>query len=563
MHSHLFKRAIIGALGLVSSLAIAAPQVTLSSGVHIVGKSEHAVESFLGIPYAKAPEGPRRWQLAQLDKLPTGTFDATDEGAICPQFQNGRYVGQENCLNLDIYRPASHGQALPVLVYVHGGNNQGGQAHAFDPTELAKALNAVVVQINYRLGVLGFNPLKAIKTSNPAQASGNFGLLDQRVALDWVHQHIKAFGGDPSQVTVAGFSAGGRDVMAMLISPSFKGAFQQAIVFSGGMTTAPVAGSQRVFIDALAPLVVSDKVQPDLAAAKTWLAKGGPAVRSYLMKLPASQLAGLMTNAGIRMSAFPHLYRDGHVLPKQGFKTTHYNAVPVMMLSGQTEFSLFALTDPYFVKAWKDGSLLKIPSLLQQYRFVYQYGGQLYSLFNVQSSAERMYPHYSAPIYGTEVALGRDHYVTPGAQMSLLGAFHGVFMPLLDHHWNQKFVGNAFQKAGALDLSAQFRHYLAAFIRHGNPNNNSVQTRWLRWSPQHQQQGQSLMILNANQHKAILTMSAKTYNEADLIAAMKRDHSLPQAEKMKLIHTVLNGRWFSDSLDQAFHSPSLWPAAHK
>ncbi|CAG9295278.1 carboxylesterase family protein [Celerinatantimonas diazotrophica] len=561
MHSYLFKRALIGALGLVSSLAIAAPQVTLSDGVHVTGQSEHAVESFLGIPYAKAPVGGRRWQVAQLDKLPAGTFNATHEGAICPQYHNDQYIGQENCLNLDIYRPATHSHALPVLVYVHGGNNQGGKAHEFDPTELAKALNAVVVQINYRLGVLGFNPLKAIKTSNPAQASGNFGLLDQRTALKWVHQHIKAFGGDPSQVTVAGFSAGGRDVMAMLISPLFKGAFQRAIVFSGGMTTAPVAASQKIFINALAPLVVKDKMKPDLAAAKTWLAQGDQAVRKYLMKLPASRLAALMTNAGIRMSAFPHLYRDGYVLPKKGFKTTHYNAVPVIMLSGQTEFSFFALGDPHFAKAWHDGTLLKTPSLLQQYRFVYHYGGQLYSLFNVQRSAERMYPHYPAPIYGTEVALGRNNYVTPGATMSLLGAFHGVFMPLLDHHWNQKLLGKAFQRAGALDLSAHFRQYLAAFIRHGNPNRAAQQPKWLRWSPQHQQQGQSLMILNANQYKAVMTMSAKTYNEKELIAAMKQDHSLPQATKMELIHTVLNGRWFSDELDRAFHSPSLWPAA--
>jgi len=548
----------IGLMAMFTGAILASPVVSLSGTAKVVGKSEQGVDVFLGIPYAQAPIGEWRWQLPQPAKPIQGTFQATQEGAICPQWQQGKFEGKEDCLNLDVYRPEHAKHELPVLVYIHGGNNQTGEAHEFKPQALAKALNAVIVQVNYRLGVLGFNPLKALKTEQPIQASGNFGLLDQLAALQWVHQNIQHFGGRADQVTVAGFSAGGRDVMAMLISPLFKGKFQHAIVFSGGMTTAPVAPSQQVFRQAFAPLVVRDHVKPNIASAQAWLASGGKAVRDYLQQLPAEQLAPLMKGAGIRMSHFPHLYRDGAVIPKQGFATTDYNSVPVIMLSGQTEFSIFALTDPYFFKAWHDGTLVKDPDMLTKYQFVYHYGGKLYSLFNVQQSAQRMFAHYKAPIYATEVAFGDDPLVTRNEQMALLGAFHGVFMPLLDRTWRQALLGKVFQQPGAVDLSKQFRRYLAHFIRTGNPNGQHL-VRWLPWSPKHDNQGQSLLVLNANRHKALIQMSSKSYDEAVLLDAMAKDHHLSDQAKQEMIDKVLNGRWFSDSLDKRFHVPSLWP----
>lgn len=542
-----------GSIYAASSEPVVHLQRTTVQGVY-----QEKVAAFLGIPYAQSPVGKLRWQLPKKISNYGYRLNATRMGAVCPQFQNGQFVGQENCLNLNIYRPKAN-HLLPVLVYIHGGNNQAGQAQEFNPVSLAKSLQSVIVMINYRLGVLGFNPMKAIKTDDPIQSSGNFGLLDQAAALDWVRAHIRQFGGKSDQVTVAGFSAGGRDVMAMLISPIFKGKFQHAIVFSGGMTTAGMSQSQRVFVNALAPLVVKDH-KVDLSQAKSWLRQGGSEVRHYLQKMNVKRLAGLMRNAGIRMSAFPHLYLDGHVLPKAGFKTTHFNAVPVMMLSGENEFSIFALTDPYFSKAYHDGSLAKTPDLLQQYQFVFHYGGQLYSLFNVQLSAQRMYAHYLAPIYGTEVRYGKDPYVS-GQKMVLLGSFHGVFMPLLDRTRYQQFIGNAFQNPGAVDLSHKFRRYLYHFIRNGNPNGAGL-VQWLRWTPQHNQQGKALLMLNANAHRALIYMSSKTYDQHDVMNAIKQDHHLRESVQHRLIHQVLNGRWFSALLDKTFHSPSLWPSSN-
>lgn len=556
---HSIQRWLISGIAILfTATAYSNPIVVLSDTGKIEGNNSQGVDSFLGVPYAKAPVGSLRWQSPQQAGPIQSTMQATQKGAICPQWQQGKFKGQEDCLNLDIYRPDKHKENLPVLVYIHGGNNQTGEANEFDPRALAKSLNAIVVQVNYRLGVLGFNPLRAIKSNDPIQASGNFGLLDQQAALQWIQKNIKYFGGRADQVTVSGFSAGGRDVMAMLISPLFKDLFQQAIVFSGGMTTAPVAPSQEVFRQAFAPLIVEDEIQANENAAKQWLAEGGKAVQDYLQQLPAERLAPLMKGAGIRMSHFPHLYRDGVVIPKEGFDTALYNNVPVIMLSGQTEFSFFALSDPYFVKAWHSGALSKDPALLNQYRFTSNYGSKLYSLFNVQKSAEQMFEHYQSPIYGAEIAFGTNPFVAQNPQMELIGSFHGVFMPLLDQNWQQALLGETFQKAGTRDLAKHFQAYLKRFIRTGNPNDPNL-VNWLTWSPEHEQQGQSLLILNANKHKALIQMSSKSYDEKALLDAMKNDHILPEQAKMQMINQVLNGRWFSNALDQQFQNPSLWP----
>lgn len=556
---HSIQRWLISGIAILfTAIAYSNPTVVLSDTGKIEGNNSQGIDSFLGVPYAKAPVGSLRWQSPQQAELIQSTVQATQKGAICPQWQQGKFKGQEDCLNLDIYRPDKHKENLPVLVYIHGGNNQTGEANEFDPRALAKSLNAIVVQVNYRLGVLGFNPLRAIKSNDPIQASGNFGLLDQQAALQWIQKNIKYFGGRADQVTVSGFSAGGRDVMAMLISPLFKDLFQQAIVFSGGMTTAPVAPSQEVFRQAFAPLIVEDEIQANENAAKQWLAEGGKAVQDYLQQLPAERLAPLMKGAGIRMSHFPHLYRDGVVIPKEGFDTALYNNVPVIMLSGQTEFSFFALSDPYFVKAWHSGALSKDPALLNQYRFTSNYGSKLYSLFNVQKSAEQMFEHYQSPIYGAEIAFGTNPFVAQNPQMELIGSFHGVFMPLLDQNWQQALLGETFQKAGTRDLAKHFQAYLKGFIRTGNPNNPDL-VNWLTWSPKHEQQGQSLLTLNANKHKALIQMSSKSYDEKALLDAMKNDHTIPEQEKKQMINQVLNGRWFSTALDNTFQNPSLWP----
>jgi len=136
-----------------------------------------------------------------------------------------RYL-QKGVLTLDIVRPDTKDTNLPVMVYFHGGNNQASNSRLWIGEKFAQDAKAVYVSVAYRLGGMGFNNLPAMVEK---MGTGNLGFMDQAEALSWIKKNIKGFGGDAKNVTVSGFSAGGRDVMAMLISPVFKNKFQWSI----------------------------------------------------------------------------------------------------------------------------------------------------------------------------------------------------------------------------------------------------------------------------------------------------------------------------------------------
>ncbi len=364
------------------------------------------VIEWLGVPYAKSPVGELRWKAPQKADKWEKTKDVSKYGDTAIQFSNGEVKGSEDALNLDVVRPNNskkdlpvvvylHGgnnqsgtsqeikgntivndidedalnldvvrpnnskKDLPVVVYLHGGNNQSGTSQEIKGNTIVNDIDAVYVSVNYRLGALGFNPLEALKTGSKEENSGNYSLLDIAAALDWVMANAETFGGNKDNITLTGFSAGGRDVMATLISPIFKNKYNKAISFSGGMTLADNDVSQEIFAKAIAPLAVEDKKKDTVEAAQKWLLSKDKAVGDYLNSIKAERLAPLMGNAGIRMSVFPHLYKDGYVIPKEGFETSKYNDVPVMLVTGTSEFSMFAAFDKTFMEDYMSGNLFK------------------------------------------------------------------------------------------------------------------------------------------------------------------------------------------------------------
>lgn len=213
-----------------------------------------------GIPYGQPPIGDLRWR-APKDPIPwNGIKNAlTEEVVLQPAGKS--FKGGENSLTLDVYRPNTNDTNLPILFYIHGGNNQMGQAAEFDGSIFAEKYKVIVVAVNHRLDILGFNPLPALHTGDAREDSGNYALLDLKKALDWTHANAKALGGNSNAITISGFSAGGRDVLAILSSPLFKNEFKQAISFSGGLTFADPAKAQRIYADKLAPLAVADHIR--------------------------------------------------------------------------------------------------------------------------------------------------------------------------------------------------------------------------------------------------------------------------------------------------------------
>ena len=508
---------------------------------------ENGVLEWLGIPYAAAPIGYLRWKEPQPVDDWIGTFDASKAGEKFVQFTNGEVVGSEGALNLDVVRPDTTETGLPVIVFLHGGNNQTGHAQEIKGNTFVKDVNAVYVSVNYRLGVLGFNPLEALNSETDLEKSGNFTLLDIAAALDWVQANIEVFGGDKNNVTLAGFSAGGRDVMATLISPLFEGKYHKAISFSGGMTLVDKAESQEIFATALAPLVVGDGVKADEAAAKEWLLTSGQDVQDYLHGLSADRLAPLMGNAAIRMSVFPHLYKDGVVIPEEGFESKNYNDVPLLLVTGTSEFSLFTAFDKRFATAVSDGSLFKDENLLKEFTYAETYGSQLYRLSNTVESARIMAEHYNSPIYISQISFGDDGTSAPTVA-GLLGAFHGIFEPLLQTPSNYAtFIGDDFESAGAKELSKDFKAYLKYFVTTGDPNGDDL-PKWEAWTASNQE----VLSMDADLKKAKIEMSSDKETAEDILAKMEADATLSTTIKDELNKTVLNGRWFSSVIDAKY-----------
>lgn len=202
------------------------------------GARQDGVDAFRGVPYAAAPVGPLRWQPPAPAPSSAGVRPATQYGAACPQLSSP--TANEDCLNLNVFRPsAANRKPLPVLFYIHGGGFSNGSGSQHDGAYLAEENGILVVTINYRLGVFGFLGLPGLSSAG----AGNYGLLDQIAALRWVHRNIAAFGGDPARVTIAGLSAGGHSVCALLASPKTTGLFHGAVIQSGGCPSHTVAES--------------------------------------------------------------------------------------------------------------------------------------------------------------------------------------------------------------------------------------------------------------------------------------------------------------------------------
>jgi para-nitrobenzyl esterase len=219
----------------------ASTKVTLKAG-QIVGVVSGDILSFKGIPYAQPPTDDLRWRPPQpLESWPD-TPIKDHYGSDCLQMlADTKAFGSENCLFLNVWRPAektSSDERLPVLVWIHGGGLVvGGSSDKidngiYDGSELARQ-GLVVVSLNYRLGRLGFFAHPALISESGSAFSGNFGLMDQILALQWVQTNIGKFGGDNGQVTVVGESAGGISVLHLLITPKTKGLFQRVIIMSG------------------------------------------------------------------------------------------------------------------------------------------------------------------------------------------------------------------------------------------------------------------------------------------------------------------------------------------
>lgn len=326
----------LGAFSAAGIAALERPVVDTDAG-KVQGTDDGKLLSWLGVPYAAAPEGSLRWMPPRAPEKWSGVKDASQFGNFCPQNTDlgvfGKAGGAEDCLNLNVYvskETIAKGGKLPVLVWIHGGSLWVGAGRDYDASKLALKGNAVVVTINYRLGILGY--FAHPELDKEGHRFANYGLMDQQFALEWVQHNISAFGGNPKDVTISGESSGGNSVMAHVVAPGSAGKFQHAVAMSGGAVALrfPTFGAPK-------PLDYAEKMGEGFAKAVGCTSDNQAAC---LRQLPLDKVLAMQT---------PHLINqvviDGTVIPLhpgEAFRTGKFNHVTLINGTTRDEGTFFA-----------------------------------------------------------------------------------------------------------------------------------------------------------------------------------------------------------------------------
>ncbi len=426
--------------------AIDHPRATLDAGV-VAGVEEQGLTVFKGIPYAAPPVGPLRWKAPQPPTSWTSVRDASAYGAACPQdgahTEAWAQVGKqsEDCLYLNVWRPKAAGK-YPVMVFLHGGGFTYGAAGVplYDGANLARR-GVVLVTLNYRLGRLGYFAHPVLTAEDPNGHLGNFGEMDQIEALRWVKRNIASFGGDPSNVTIFGESAGAGTVQIFMAAPEAAGLFQKAISESGSGGT-PL------------PTFHAAELQGETFAKSVGLAS---ATADQLRALPVEKTLG---------RAFPFI--DGKVVqhsPGEPFQAGTELKIPLIIGSNSWEGSLTNNSDTLAKMVLG----AKYDTYLDEYRkrpALTNAGAAIELSEDVASVQESnfiadMHAANGAPTYAYYFAqVDADH------RAKMLGAEHGGEIEYLfgnkpaEHAWD----------ASDREVSRLMGDYWVRFAKTGDPN---------------------------------------------------------------------------------------------
>ncbi|AMV47798.1 carboxylesterase/lipase family protein [Paraburkholderia caribensis] len=462
------------------------PTVANTAQGTVRGSSQNGYVSFLGVPYAAPPVGALRWQPPAPAANRTLVLSATTTPAECVQDLGNGVEGSEDCLYLNIYRPANSSQKnLPVLMYIHGGDLAFGAGAEFPGGALAANNDVVVVSINYRLNGFGFLAHPALDAQSGG-TSGAYGLLDQQAAMKWIKANIANFAGDPNNLTIFGQSSGADSVVAHIVSPLAAGLFAKAVVFSGGWYPNPPT--------------LAEPETTGVSDATAWGCPGTDAsALACLRALPASTIVTASFPAG-RDGFVPIV--DNKVLtmaPSQAFATGQFNKVPLLSGNVRNEWSALTsyvgatpvLTDAdYATTAATDLSALSNPAVpasdilslypISKYGNATQAYAAAYGDFRTicqQLKTARAIGQYETSNYFYEFsqqdvpsyATGLDPSFYPGTAPSWFGSF-GDFHASDVQFWLGDFQAGTTPSASNASLSTTMRAYLANFAAHGDPN---------------------------------------------------------------------------------------------
>lgn len=497
-----------------------------------------------GIPFAKPPVGALRWK-APVDPVAwSQPLQAQQFGSAC--MQNGRVygpganntydatigttlntpVGSEDCLTLNVWRPATADTNLPVIVFLYGGSNISGYTGdpVYDGANLAKKANAIVVTANYRVGVLGFFNLAQLKTgANANDDSGNFALLDNIQALRFIQNNITGFGGNSGNVTLMGQSAGAINVWALVTSPLTTGLFHRAVPLSGGISLAtnlpagnlptlnPASSYAAQGTSLLNNLLIADGKAADAASAQTFAATQTSAqIAEYMRSKDAKTILPIVLAKGLSSSGpIP----DGVVLPTDpiaAIAAGNYRKIPILAGNTAEEGKLFQALFP-LLPGKKPGFIITDAA---RFALMQNYNPNAAPAVSISDLIDASYlpPETAATGYNATAAFFGTNFFFPsrdnvlntlkGQQSNVWfyqfnwaqepapwnvvhGASHAFDLPFIFQNFGPSlFSSIANSKAnepGRLSLSDAMSSSIAAFAKNGDPNNGTLGVTWQPW----------------------------------------------------------------------------------
>ncbi len=523
------------------------PMVRLTAAGKVEGVDDSANSGtwfWKGVPFAQPPVGALRWRAPAAPEAWSGIRSAKKFGNAClqtgrmfgPGANNtydatigttlGQPLGSEDCLFVNIWRPATDEKNLPVLLFIHGGSNISGYTAdpLYDGAKLAKTANAVVITASYRLGVLGFLNMPQLRPGGTAgDDSGNFALLDNMAALRFIRDNVGNFGGDPGNVTLSGESAGATNLLSVMTSPMAKGLFHKAFEMSGGISLAsnlppgtlpslsPASASLEQGEAILAALLVADGTAADTTAAKAYIATRTPTqIADYLRAQDGGKMLTTVVAAG-QGSVAP--IPDGTVIPVDpigAIAADKYVKVPMLAGNTRDEGKLFA-SQLGSIGFPASGWIVKDP---QRFSMMFNFDPDAAPTLKVEDIIDPFY----LPVdklgtgYNAATALitkgmfeaNRDnlldtlktrqsniwHYRLDWAREAapwgdVYGAAHAFDLPFVFGNFGPSVLSNVIggkaNEKGRLALSNAVMASVGAFMRKGDPNTPELGATWAPW----------------------------------------------------------------------------------
>ena len=482
-------------------------KIITSSGI-TEGYLKNKIIKWDDIPYAEPPINELRWKAPRKISQKSNLIEPKDNNFCIQrtsslggssQFSDELISGNEDCLYLDIYAPSKKSEVLlPVMFWIHGGGNTSGLKDLYDFTRLVKKHDVIVVTINYRLGPLGWFTHPAIQgLQDGLDKASNFGTLDIIAALEWVNENINSFGGDPRNITIFGESAGGHNVLSLLVSKQAKGLFHKAISMSGYTESISIEDAYKQKNQSptsnYSSWEVVKKIINDQPYKNEQDKYNNEKLRNLLYSLSGKEFYQYYAERE-PFEELPLLTNDGIVIPRIGLKESlskeeYLNIVPTIAGSTRDEVKIWLAFSEYFVTVdySATGFLFNLPKVILKDEDAYEafnyYRSNSWKIRGVNEPLNSLAKAGNTQLYSYRFDWDDRRKFLVGDFKNLFGAGHALELPLLTG--STKLVGgppvsNFMYPKGISHFytSRNMMKFWSNFAKYGEPGYSTNNVKW-------------------------------------------------------------------------------------